>query len=143
MRLSAKAQYACVAMLELACNHGDATPKSLKGISERHGIPHPFLVQILLQLKANGLVESLRGSAGGYQLAKAPITITLADIIHAIDQPPQQTSALSGLHSTPTVQTVSMLLTEMQQREQRQLEEITLADLVKQTEPQGTLTYQI
>src|SRR5262245_27805365 len=143
MRLSAKAQYACVAMLELACNHGDATPKSLKGISERHGIPHPFLVQILLQLKGGGLVESLRGAAGGYQLAKPPTDITLADIIAAIDQPTPQVSALNGLHSTPAVQTVSMLIGDMQQREQRLLEEVSLAELVKQTEPRESLTYQI
>ena len=143
MRISAKAQYACVALVELACNHGGVIPKNLKGISMAHGIPHPFLVQILLQLKANGLVESLRGASGGYQLSRPPGEITLADIIHAIDQPPQHTNSLGSLHSTPAVNTVATVLGEMQLREQGLLEEVTLADLVLQTEPRESLTYQI
>ena len=49
MRLSAKAQYACVAMLDLACSHGDPNPVHLKDIAEKHGISQRFLVQILLQ----------------------------------------------------------------------------------------------
>ena len=88
MRLSAKAQYACVAMVELACNWGERAPVHLKTIADNHGISQRFLVQILLQLKGTDLVESTRGAAGGYQLAKPPQEITLADVIHAIDQAP-------------------------------------------------------
>src|SRR5688572_16314848 len=98
MRLSAKAQYACVAMVELACNHGDRAPVHLKNIAENHGISQRFLVQILLQLKGAGLVESTRGAAGGYQLAKEPSEITVADLVHAIDQaPPTLPEALTKL----------------------------------------------
>jgi len=143
MRLSAKSQYACVAMVHLACNHGEGGLVGLKEISERHSIPHPFLVQILLQLKANGLVESLRGASGGYQLARPPADVTLADIIRAIDQTPPQVSALGTLRSTPVVQTVNKALAELQGRSQQLLEEVTLADLVRQTEPHGELSYQI
>ena len=88
MRLSAKAQYACVAMVDLASSHADPNPVHLKHIADRHGISQRFLVQILLQLKGAGLVDSTRGASGGYLLAKAPSLITLADIVHAIDQPP-------------------------------------------------------
>ena len=55
---SAKAEYACIAMLELAVRRGDPGPARLKAIAEMHGIPKRFLVQILLQLKAAGLVAS-------------------------------------------------------------------------------------
>src|SRR5262245_61831 len=144
MRLSAKAQYACVAMVELACSHGDKSVLQLKNIAANHGISQRFLVQILLQLKGVGLVDSTRGAAGGYLLAKDPADISLADIIHAIDQaPPALPSALTSLHPTAAVQAVKNALQEIQLVEQQRLEEITLEDLVRQTHPAGELTYQI
>jgi Rrf2 family transcriptional regulator, cysteine metabolism repressor len=144
MRLSAKAQYACVAMVELACSYGERTPVHLKTIAENHGISQRFLVQILLQLKGSGLVDSTRGAAGGYHLGRSPAKITLADVIHAIDQaPPTAPSALGGLNSTPAVQVISQCLQEVQVREQKRLAEITLADLVKQTQPTDELSFQI
>jgi Rrf2 family transcriptional regulator, cysteine metabolism repressor len=144
MRLSAKAQYACVAMVELACNWGERAPVHLKAIAENHGISQRFLVQILLQLKGGNLVESTRGAAGGYQLARSPKEITLADVIHAIDQaPPDAPLALAGLNSTSAVQVVSHCLQEVQVREQNRLAELTLADLVKQTQPTAELSFQI
>ena len=143
MRLSAKAQYACVAMVELACSYGDRNPVHLKSIAEGHGISQRFLVQILLQLKGAGLVESTRGAAGGYQLGKTPSEITVADIVHAIDQaPPPLPEALTKLHPTPAVQAVSHVLQDVQAREQQLLAETTLSDLVKQTQP-TELSYQI
>jgi Rrf2 family protein len=86
MLFSAKAEYACLAMLELAARYGDPRPVRLADIADRHGIPQRFLVQILLQLKGGGLVASTRGAAGGYQLARAPDGITLADILGVVDR---------------------------------------------------------
>jgi Rrf2 family protein len=144
MRLSAKAQYACVAMVELACSHGEKNPVHLKNIAEDHGISQRFLVQILLQLKGAGLVDSTRGAMGGYLLAREPAKISLADIINAIDQaPPSLPSALGGLHTTPAVQAVKNALQEIQVKQQERLEEVTLEDLVRQTQPAGELSYQI
>ncbi len=144
MRLSAKAQYACVAMVDLACSPDEKNPIHLKNIAESHGISQRFLVQILLQLKGAGLVDSTRGALGGYLLARSPAKISLADIINAIDQAPQPLpSALTGLHTTPIVQAVKNVLQEVQIEQQQRLKEITLADLVKQTQPAGELTYQI
>ncbi|MBI2808894.1 MAG: Rrf2 family transcriptional regulator [Planctomycetes bacterium] len=144
MRLSAKAQYACVAMLDLACSHGESQPIHLRHIADKHGISQRFLVQILLQLKGAGLVESTRGATGGYHLARAPIEISLADIVHAIDQPPPPApAALSGLFATPVVQVVSAVLQEAQDREQHRLAEMTLEDLVKQAQKRSEISYQI
>src|SRR6516165_7534241 len=132
MRLSAKAQYACVAMLDLAISHGNPNPVHLKDIADKHGISQRFLVQILLHLKGAGLVESTRGATGGYLLAKAPNQISLADIVHAIDQPPPPApSALKGLYATTIVRVLSDVLQEAEDREQRRLAEITLENLVK------------
>ena len=144
MRLSAKAQYACVAMVDLACSHGNANPIHLKDIADKHGISQRFLVQILLQLKGAGLADSTRGATGGYLLAKPPAQISLADIIHAIDQPPPPApAALGGLYATNIVQVVSSVLQEAQDREQVRLAEITLEELVKQTHQRSEISYQI
>jgi Rrf2 family protein len=144
MRLSAKAQYACVAMVELACSHGDPNPVHLKDIADKHGISQRFLVQILLQLKGAGLVDSTRGATGGYLLAKPPAQISLAEIVHAIDQaPPPAPAALSGLHGTNIVQVVSSVLQEAQDREQIRLAEVSLEELVKQNHQRSEISYQI
>ena len=86
MFLSAKAEYASLAMLELAVQYGDPRPVRLADLADKHGIPQRFLVQILLQLKGAGLVSSVRGAAGGYQLARPPEEITLADVLGVIDR---------------------------------------------------------
>src|SRR6266540_3341721 len=87
MKGSAKADYACIAMMELATNHGDSQPMRIKAIADQTGIPSRFLVQVLLLLKTAGLVASIRGASGGYQLARPPDAISLADVINAIDDP--------------------------------------------------------
>ena len=86
MLFSAKAEYACLAMLELAARHGDPRPVRLADIADKHGIPQRFLVQILLQLKGAGLVASTRGASGGYQLARPPEEVSLADILGVVDR---------------------------------------------------------
>jgi Rrf2 family cysteine metabolism transcriptional repressor len=85
MRMTAKAEYACLAMIELAKLGEDSSPKRVRDIAEARGIPNHYLVQILLQLKTAGLVQSARGSAGGYQLARRAEDISVADVIDAID----------------------------------------------------------
>jgi Rrf2 family protein len=77
-----------MAMLELALRHSRREPVRLREIVEAHHTPAQFLVQILLQLKNAGLVESVRGAAGGYRLARSPEAITLADIVAVIEGPP-------------------------------------------------------
>jgi Rrf2 family iron-sulfur cluster assembly transcriptional regulator len=68
--------------------HADATgPTSVRDIAERTGLPQPYLEQILLALKGAGLVRSKRGVGGGYVLARDPATITLGDIVSAVDGP--------------------------------------------------------
>src|SRR3972149_5143078 len=72
MKISAKTEYACIAMMELASQFGTGEPVRIRRIAERHDVPPRFLVQILLQLKGAGLVASIRGAAGGGQLVKTP-----------------------------------------------------------------------
>src|SRR5437867_3520433 len=142
MRVSAKAEYACLAMLELAANHAEPQPMRVKSIADAHRIPQRFLVQILLQLKAAGLVASIRGAAGGYQLARPPEEISLADVIHAIDHAPLARSVLLALPQSAEVQAVRAIWQEVQAEEQRILEDVTLAELIRRTHGSGALSYQ-
>src|SRR3989337_2589583 len=85
MNLSAKTEYACLAMLELAKEYDSGEPVQLRRIAAEHGIPARVLVQILLQVKGAARVASTRGAAGGYRLARSPQEITLADVIEVLE----------------------------------------------------------
>ena len=85
MNLPAKTEYACLAVLELAAWYGSDEAASVRSIADRQGIPSPFLVQILLQLKGAGLVESTRGAAGGYRLVRDPANLSLGEVVTIIE----------------------------------------------------------
>jgi Rrf2 family protein len=84
MNISVRCEYACRAVLELALQDAHA-PVTVETIAAKRGIPEKFLVQILIQLKRAGLVGSVRGSRGGYLLARSPQDITLLEILEAVD----------------------------------------------------------
>jgi Rrf2 family protein len=131
-------------MLELASNGGEPALVQVKAIAEAHGIPSRFLVQILLQLKGHGLVRSIRGAAGGYQLARRAELISLADIIHAIDRAPEAGAPrIKTRKQSHGVDAVASVLQELAAREKQMLREITLADLVRRSEQSNLPTYQI
>lgn len=143
MKVSAKAEYACVAMMELAANYKDSQPIRIRSIADAHGIPQRFLVQILLQMKTAGLVASIRGAAGGYQLARAPEKITLADILNAVeDRSTTNRSVLSDSH-TPAARTLMLVWKELQVEEQRLLDNLSLADVLRRSRASADLTYHI
>lgn len=100
LKISAKTEYACIAMMELAAGHESGKPVRIREIAATHGIPSRFLVQILLQLKGAGFVRSTRGAAGGYRLAKSPEDISLADVMNVIDRQDERPAINSTIEST-------------------------------------------
>ena len=86
MRVSAKADYAVRAVVQLAVSP-DTQPVKGDVIAEEQGIPIKFLKNILAELTRAGIVGSQRGAAGGYWLDKPADTVTVADIIRATDGP--------------------------------------------------------
>jgi Rrf2 family protein len=85
MRTTAKADYAVRAAIELAA-HGDS-PTSAERLAEAQQIPVNFLENILLDLRRAGIVESRRGAAGGYLLARPAKEIVIADVVRAVEGP--------------------------------------------------------
>ena len=81
MKISAKVDYACRALLELALKWPDKNPLRIQIIAERQKIPIKFLTHILINLKEAGCVRSIRGKSGGYVLAKPPAEIELSAVI--------------------------------------------------------------
>ena len=93
MRTTAKTDYAVRAAIELAA-HGDS-PMSAERLAEAQQIPVNFLENILLDLRRAGIVESRRGAAGGYLLARPAEEIVIADIVRAVDGPLASVRGLS------------------------------------------------
>ena len=87
MRISARCDYACKALLELALHWPSKEPVQLHTISSHQGIPMKYLVQILIQLKRMDIVNSIRGKQGGYILSKLPSKISLGDVIRKTGGP--------------------------------------------------------
>jgi Rrf2 family iron-sulfur cluster assembly transcriptional regulator len=86
MRLTTKGRFAVTAMIDLAMRHGQG-PVTLAGISDRQRISLSYLEQLFGKLRRHALVDSVRGPGGGYCLARELETISVADIIQAVDEP--------------------------------------------------------
>jgi Rrf2 family transcriptional regulator, cysteine metabolism repressor len=132
MKISAKAEYACLAVLALARHGPGAPPLHIREISEAYGIPDRYLVQILLQLKGAGLVTSTRGASGGYQLARAASSITLSDILGAIERPDTAQRDLSGSKRS-TAAVLNLVWESVRAAERAVLDQTTIAQLVEQS----------
>lgn len=90
MRLTTKGRFAVTAILDLAIHEAQDTtdnkPVTLAAISERQDISLSYLEQLFSKLRRQGLVKSIRGPGGGYNLAKAYTDISVAEIINAVDE---------------------------------------------------------
>jgi Rrf2 family protein len=100
MKISAKEEYACLAVLELSLNYDPDIPIRVQDIAERQKIPVKFLFQIMQVLKRVDIVHSKRGTDGGYVLARSPDDITVGDVIQSISGPFVQMSPNGGAEAT-------------------------------------------
>jgi Rrf2 family transcriptional regulator, iron-sulfur cluster assembly transcription factor len=91
MKLTTKGRFAVTAMIDVALNNHEG-PVTLAEVSGRQKISLSYLEQLFGKLRRHGLVESVRGPGGGYNLAKAPGTISVSDVILAVDEPIDTTS---------------------------------------------------
>lgn len=127
MELSAKIEYALLALLELADYFPKGEPTQIRQIAERQNIPERYLEQVFASLRKAGIVVSQRGNKGGYLLAREPWQITVLDIFNGLEdshqsRAEQETTSLCRLM-------VRDIWKEAQQNAKNVLKRYTLQDL--------------
>ena len=138
MRISAKADYAVRASAELAAAAGQG-PLKADRIAQAQGVPLRFLLNILSELKLARIVQSHRGTEGGYSLARPADKITLADVIRAVEGP------LASVHeSRPEeityvgpAESLQLVWIAVRANLRAVLESVTLADLASGALPEA------
>ena len=133
MKLTKKSEYALLALLVLARNP-TGSYLTVDSIAKVHGIPVNFLEQLLLILKRAKFVKSMKGQGGGYQLAKAPESVSLAEVIRLFDGALAPTESVSEYFYEPTPiekeKALVKVFREIRDFVAEKLERTTLADLV-------------
>ncbi|ANH91375.1 MULTISPECIES: Rrf2 family transcriptional regulator [unclassified Streptomyces] len=144
MRISARADYAVRAVLELAVRgvQDQAGPVKAETVAAEQGIPHKFLEGILGDLRRAGLVTSRRGGGGGYTLARDAAQITVADVIRAVDGPivSVRGERPTGLTYTGSAEPLLPLWIALRANVRRILEGVTLADIASGALPETVRT---
>ena len=139
MRVSAKADYAVRAAVELAAAGG----KPVKGdrIAEAQSIPLNFLENILLDLKQAGIVSSRRGPEGGYFLVRPADEVTIAEVIRAAEGPLATVRGVrpQAVQFTGTAEPLQRVWIAVRASLRGVLEEVTLADVVAGRLPRSVL----
>jgi Rrf2 family protein len=132
MRISAKADYAVRAVIELAAAPEGAS-LSAREIATAQEIPQNFLENILAELRRAGIVESRRGAAGGYLLARPPEDISLADVIRAVEGPLANVRGVSPdlLEYEGSSERLRDVWVALRSSVRGVLEHVTLADVAK------------
>jgi Rrf2 family protein len=139
MMFSTKAEYGVRVMVELARRAGE-DPIPLAEIAEHDGLPLAYLEHLVARLRKAGLVDSRRGSRGGYLLARSPTKITMAEVVEALEgsiapiecisQGPDGSIVCSRESDLTHVCPTKLLWTRVRFAIVRTLQETTLAELV-------------
>lgn len=148
MRITARTEYALLALLELA-NREEDRPLQSRDIAAKASIPKPFLDQLLLDLRRAGLVRSIRGPGGGYALGRPPSGITLREAVTAVEgadvAPPCALKSQDGAPCRRAPQcALHEVWREIDEATNRILTTTTLADLAeRQRQLDGQQMYYI
>jgi Rrf2 family transcriptional regulator, cysteine metabolism repressor len=94
MKITYKSDYALKAILDLALCYESGEPVSIQDTARRIDAPVKFLEQIFSSLKTHGIIESRRGSSGGYLLSRPPASITVGEIVRVIEGPTEPISCV-------------------------------------------------
>jgi Rrf2 family transcriptional regulator, cysteine metabolism repressor len=127
VKLSVKSDYATRAVLGLARHYPTGAALRVEDLAGEQRVPAKYLVQILIELKAQGIARSVRGKQGGYLLARAPAEITLGDVLRAVHGQVFDTPALSDPDCPPELRRAWQRL---QQTMQDAAEAITFQQLL-------------
>jgi Rrf2 family cysteine metabolism transcriptional repressor len=139
LKISTRGEYGLRAMLDLAV-HYHQNPVTLRSVAERQEISESYLEQLISCLKKAGLVNSIRGAQGGYELAKDPAAIRISEIFTVLEGPIAPVECVNedhtpeaGCKNTQTC-AVRLLWQKLRNSIAEVLESTTLADLVTQSQ---------
>jgi Rrf2 family protein len=139
MRVTAKAEYAVRAVMELAAGKGE--PVKRDRIVEAQAIPPKFLENILAELRHAGLVESQRGSEGGYWLAVKPEELTVAEVMRAVEGPlaSVRSSRPETLEYEGLAEPLQIVWVALRSSIRKVLDEVTIAHLISGKLPKDVI----
>jgi len=144
MKLSTRTRYAVRAIIELAQN-GSNRPLQLKVIAQRQDISIKYLEQLMAVLRSAGFVRSVRGSKGGYALAKAPNQIKMNEVLRRLEGTVTTVECVENEDccSRSADCVARYLWTQVENAIEKVLQSITLQDLVDKATEEKKLDYQI
>lgn len=135
MRISSKGRYALISMIYMAQNYDSGKFITVISISEKFEISKIYLEQVFSLLKRGGLVNSVKGSQGGYQLFRSPEQITSYDILFSIESSLFAEAEETVSESSPSIEKAirSTVFNSLDNTIKKLLSSITLAELVNET----------
>lgn len=141
LRLSKKSVLALEAVLDVAHN-ARVSPVQSKEITERQGIPHRYLEQVMQRLVRVGILKGVRGPRGGYMMARPTSEVTVGDIVRIVNEvDPDDDNTVSGSELGKKV--VGPLWAEIEQNILTWFDDITVADLSDMAERRGIVPLQM
>ena len=136
MKLSTRGRYGLRAMIDMAQNQ-DKSPIATHTIAAREGLSERYLEQLMVPLKRAGLVKSVRGSQGGYVLARDPREITAGDVIRVLEGPIAPVDCVSEANPEACTRSdycvTRTLWTKVRDSIAEVLDSYTLADLAEES----------
>ncbi len=144
MKLSTRTRYGIRAILELAENYGNG-PLQLRIIAHDQGVSVKYLEQLMAMLKAAGIVRSVRGSKGGYILAKSPSQVKVSECFQCLEGSVITTECVEDESFCERTNDciARQVWTEVQNAVMGVLESITLQDLVDRAKNNNAIHYHI
>lgn len=128
MKLTTRSHYSVKALLDLSLQP-EFKPASVKMIAQRQDLPAPYLEKLLIEMRRAGIVKSIRGAKGGYQLAHNPEQISLGKILEAVGENIEPLGNYSSDNNLAEDWVTFSLWQRLQQKFKEALYSITLADL--------------
>lgn len=140
MRISVKGRYALAATINIAMNYGSDKHITVLSISDKLGISKIYLEQVFSLLKRGGLVNSVKGARGGYQLSRTPEQITVLDVLSAVELTLFEITEETVAEKAPEIEKAMRLsaFDVLDHVVKKTLGGITLADLVLSAEEHKT-----
>jgi Rrf2 family protein len=136
LRFSKKADYALIAMKHLAQARAGTASTSAREIAEQYHIPIELMAKVLQRLVRTGLLVSTQGTRGGYMLSRPPATISVADVIQAIDGPLTVTACSTEKNDCEQYERCSIRdpLWQIRERIVAALDTVTIGEMAAETE---------